>query len=139
MIRRCLIISFIWHLFCISCFNFPISPNPQLDIYSINFLGSILKQTDFLFIAQTLKATSVDSLPLNIFLLPNRKKSIKLYNKDFRKPFLSLSKILPEVKEEYKTQIYMSIGSKLKQGEDSKQVEIDILPADWKKIKLKIK
>jgi len=136
MIKQCLIISFIWHLFCALCFSFSLSPNQEFDIYSINFLGSILKETDFLVGSQALKVASRDPLPLSIFLLSNRGKSIKLYSckGDSKKPFLALNKLFSE--KDYLPQIYKKIGS---ESEQKKDIElIDIKPADWEKIKLQI-
>jgi len=137
MIKRCLVISLFLHLFCILCFSFSLSLNREFDIYSINFLGSILKEADFLFSPSKIRAISADALTLNIFLLPNQKKSIRLYSRDSNKPPLPLHHLLSE--REHISQIYKRIDTKLGQGKDIKQVEIDIPEPNWEKIKLEIK
>ena len=133
--KYCLILSVVGHLICIYFFSFSFSSNSQLNTYSVNFLGSILKETDLLFSAYAVDSVSKNHFPLSIFLLPKQGKSIKLYNKDTKKPFVSLGEA---ASKNYISEIYKLIESKIESKRKAAQVKVDVPEVDWEEIKLKI-
>jgi hypothetical protein len=100
-------------------------------------LGSILKEADLVFSVQEREnAANRDIGILNMFLLPNRQKRSKLYNRDFEKPSLYINRYLSE--NGHIAQIYKNIEVKVEQKRHIKPLQQEIPAAEWESIKLGI-
>ena len=86
MLKWCLIFSLVWHVFFMSCFDISMNIDKEANVYAVNFLGSILKEVDFLFnVNRVANLDAVNLHNFNNYLLLNNQKSSKLYSEGFKK------------------------------------------------------